>query len=104
MGLSRAPLGFLWASVLIYGAGIAAAQTASGPTSNAPAQTFPVGTGANPLCRQPRGKSEKEAEELVDTVDQERADFIRRDFNVDWPDRGRLSQHAEHGNWRRVRR
>src|SRR5581483_9689232 len=34
-----------------------------------------------------RGKSEKEAEELVDSVDQERSDFIRKYFNVDWPDR-----------------
>src|SRR5215469_12637325 len=48
--LSRAPLGFLCASVLIYGAGISAAQTASAPTSNTPAQTFPVGSGANPFA------------------------------------------------------
>lgn len=34
-----------------------------------------------------RGKNEKEAEQLVDTVDQERADFIRKYFNVEWPDR-----------------
>jgi len=34
-----------------------------------------------------RGKSEKEAEQLVDTVDQERADFIQKYFNVEWPDR-----------------
>lgn len=34
-----------------------------------------------------RGKNEKEAEELVDTVDRERADFIQKYFNVDWPDR-----------------
>jgi cytidylate kinase len=34
-----------------------------------------------------RGKSEKEAEELVDTVDRERADFILKYFNVEWPDR-----------------
>ena len=34
-----------------------------------------------------RGKSEKEAEELVDTVDGERADFIQKYFNVEWPDR-----------------
>ena len=34
-----------------------------------------------------RGKSEKEAEELVDTVDQERADFIQKYFNKEWPDR-----------------
>jgi cytidylate kinase len=36
---------------------------------------------------QARGKSEKEAEELVDSVDQERADFIKKYFNVEWPDR-----------------
>jgi hypothetical protein len=34
-----------------------------------------------------RGKSEKEARQLVDTVDRERADFIRRYFHVEWPDR-----------------
>ena len=34
-----------------------------------------------------RGKSEGEAEELVDTVDRERADFIQKYFNVEWPDR-----------------
>ncbi|MGA7292515.1 MAG: cytidylate kinase-like family protein [Terriglobales bacterium] len=34
-----------------------------------------------------RGKSEKEAKELVDTVDRERADFIQKYFNVEWPDR-----------------
>ncbi len=34
-----------------------------------------------------RGKSEKEAEQLVDTVDQERGDFILRYFGVQWPDR-----------------
>jgi cytidylate kinase len=34
-----------------------------------------------------RGKSEKDAEELVDSVDQERADFIKKYFNVEWPDR-----------------
>lgn len=34
-----------------------------------------------------RGKSEKDAEQLVDTVDQERADFIQKYFNVEWPDR-----------------
>jgi cytidylate kinase len=33
-----------------------------------------------------RGKSEKEAEELVDSVDRERADFIKKYFNVEWPD------------------
>ncbi|HXM12084.1 MAG TPA: cytidylate kinase-like family protein [Terriglobales bacterium] len=34
-----------------------------------------------------RGKSEKDAEQLVDTVDQERADFIQKYFGVEWPDR-----------------
>jgi cytidylate kinase len=34
-----------------------------------------------------RCKSEKEAEQLVDTVDRERADFIQKYFNVEWPDR-----------------
>jgi cytidylate kinase len=34
-----------------------------------------------------RGKVEKEAEELIDTVDDERADFIKKYFNVEWPDR-----------------
>lgn len=33
------------------------------------------------------GKSEREAEELVDNVDRERADFIQKYFNVAWPDR-----------------
>jgi cytidylate kinase len=35
-----------------------------------------------------RGKSEKEAQQLVDTVDRERADFIQKYFHVEWPDRG----------------
>ena len=34
-----------------------------------------------------RGKSEREAQELVDTVDRERAGFIEQYFNVAWPDR-----------------
>jgi cytidylate kinase len=34
-----------------------------------------------------RGKTEKEAQELVDSVDRERADFIQKYFNVEWPDR-----------------
>ena len=34
-----------------------------------------------------RGKSEKEAEQLADTVDRERADFIQKYFRVEWPDR-----------------
>ena len=34
-----------------------------------------------------RGKSEQEAQELVDTVDLERADFIEKYFNVEWPSR-----------------
>lgn len=34
-----------------------------------------------------RGKSESEAEELVDTIDRERTDFIQKYFHVAWPDR-----------------
>jgi cytidylate kinase len=34
-----------------------------------------------------RGKNEGEAEELVDTVDRERADFIAKYFGVEWPNR-----------------
>jgi hypothetical protein len=34
-----------------------------------------------------RGKSEEEAQELVDSVDRERADFVQKYFNVEWPDR-----------------
>lgn len=34
-----------------------------------------------------RGKKENEAEELIDTVDRERADFIQKYFKVEWPDR-----------------
>jgi cytidylate kinase len=34
-----------------------------------------------------RGKSDKEAEHLVDTVDRERVDFIQKYFHVEWPDR-----------------
>lgn len=34
-----------------------------------------------------RGKSEHEAEELVDTVDRERANFIEKYFHINWPDR-----------------
>jgi len=34
-----------------------------------------------------RGKSDKEAEQLVDTVDRDRADFIQKYFHVEWPDR-----------------
>src|SRR5690349_1955295 len=36
---------------------------------------------------QARGKSHAEAEELVDSVDRERADFIQKYFDVEWPDR-----------------
>ncbi len=39
-----------------------------------------------------RGKSEKEAEELVDTVDRERADYIQKYFHVEWP--ARVIYHA----------
>jgi len=34
-----------------------------------------------------RGKSENEAQERVDNVDRERADFIAKYFGVDWPNR-----------------
>jgi cytidylate kinase len=34
-----------------------------------------------------RGKSEKEAQQLVDSVDHERSDFIQKYFHVEWPDR-----------------
>jgi cytidylate kinase len=34
-----------------------------------------------------RGKSQNDAQQLVDTVDRERADFIQKYFQVEWPDR-----------------
>jgi cytidylate kinase len=34
-----------------------------------------------------RGKNRKDAEQLVDTVDRERTDFLRKYFRVEWPDR-----------------
>jgi len=34
-----------------------------------------------------RGKTEDEAEQLVDTVDRDRSDFIQKYFHVEWPDR-----------------
>ena len=37
-----------------------------------------------------RGKSEKEAIELAETVDRDRADFIKQYFNVEWPGRHRF--------------
>jgi cytidylate kinase len=37
-----------------------------------------------------RGKSEKDAIELAQTVDRDRADFISQYFNVEWPDRHRF--------------
>ena len=39
---------------------------------------------------QAAGRSEKEAIELVETVDRDRADFISKYFNVDWPGRHRF--------------
>jgi len=39
---------------------------------------------------QSTGKGEKEAIELAETVDQDRAAFIKRYFNVDWPGRHRF--------------
>jgi len=37
-----------------------------------------------------RGKSEREASELAETVDRDREVFIKKYFNVDWPDRHRF--------------
>jgi cytidylate kinase len=34
-----------------------------------------------------RGKTRKDAEQLVDTVDRERTDFLKKYFHVEWPDR-----------------
>jgi len=34
-----------------------------------------------------RGKNENEAQELVDTVDRERANFLEKYFHVEWPSR-----------------
>ena len=39
-----------------------------------------------------KGKSQEEAEELVDHVDLDRADYIRKYFGVDWP--ARTTYHA----------
>jgi cytidylate kinase len=39
---------------------------------------------------QAQGKSQKEAIELVESVDRDRADFIAKYFNVDWPGRHRF--------------
>jgi cytidylate kinase len=36
------------------------------------------------------GKSEEEAMELAESVDRDRADFIQRYFDVEWPDRHRF--------------
>jgi cytidylate kinase len=36
---------------------------------------------------QRQGKSEKEAVELVETIDQERAEFIKQYFEIEWPAR-----------------
>jgi cytidylate kinase len=36
------------------------------------------------------GKSENEAADLAETVDRDRADFIKRYFGVEWPDRHRF--------------
>jgi len=33
------------------------------------------------------GKSQSEAEELVDTVDRDRIEFVKHYFNADWPTR-----------------
>jgi cytidylate kinase len=34
-----------------------------------------------------RGKTRKDAEQLVDTVDRDRTDFLKKYFHVEWPDR-----------------
>jgi Cytidylate kinase-like family len=34
-----------------------------------------------------QGKSEREAYELVDTIDRDRVDFVQKYFNVEWPSR-----------------
>ncbi|HEV3277484.1 MAG TPA: cytidylate kinase-like family protein [Terriglobia bacterium] len=39
---------------------------------------------------QATGKSEHEAAELAETVDRDRADFIKQYFGVEWPDRHRF--------------
>jgi cytidylate kinase len=39
---------------------------------------------------QATGKSEKEARELAETVDRDRADFIQQHYKVEWPDRHRF--------------
>ena len=36
------------------------------------------------------GKSDKESIELAETVDRERADFIKQYFDIEWPDRHRF--------------
>jgi cytidylate kinase len=36
------------------------------------------------------GKNEKECTDLVETVDRDRADFVKRYFNIEWPDRHRF--------------
>jgi cytidylate kinase len=39
---------------------------------------------------QSTGKGEKEATELAETVDRDRADFVKQYFDVEWPDRHRF--------------
>ena len=43
------------------------------------------------------GKSEKEAIELAETVDRDRADFIKRYFDIDWPGRHRFHMMVNSG-------
>lgn len=43
------------------------------------------------------GKNEKEATELAETVDRDRADFIKRYFDVDWPGRHRFHMMVNSG-------
>jgi len=51
-------------------------------------QTTPGGAAASFAEKALRlsGKSEEEAQVLVDSVDHERADFIRKYFHVEWPE------------------
>lgn len=49
MDISRVPLRLVYAAILIYGAVISAAQSASTPASYTPAATVSVGSGTNPF-------------------------------------------------------
>ena len=47
------------------------------------------------------GKSEEEAIELAETVDRDRAAFIKQYFGVEWPSRSFLPSHDQLHHWRR---